>query len=311
MLLRAHIFAFCLLVLLGINTPALGAEAYEAYRERTSIFLIAAHCDALGDLERVALLAGQAQARGALLRAGEDLAKLDDLQADLMRRATQLSCDREDVQTEIARMREAAQVWSRLYTMRFPARWQNWEARRDDARDKARWRVRTPLNSTSGTVMDFGLVARGEKVFLDLVVLGGRTPSSVTLHMRDPKRLKAPMDNDLLRLMGRNGDSPENLMPPQSVMQSFFAIDKMSAPVSLTGETGKKSKAVLFRFADKALAAFSALDPRDVVALELVYPARAGAKFKRERIYAEAGDFAAARLFAQTFPEAAESSKTH
>ncbi len=311
MALRTRIFAFFLLAILGSGKPVFGADAFTAYRERTSILLIAMHCDALGKLEKTALVSGRAQARGALLRAGKTVQELDELEADLARRAALIACDREDVQTEITRMREAAQIWSRLYTMRFPSRWQNWEARRDDARNKARWRVRAPLSNASDTAMDFGLVAQGEKAFLDLVVLGGRTPTSVVLHIRDSNKLKEPMDNDLLRLMGRTGDSPKNLMPPQSVTQSFFAIDKMLAPPSLTGETGKSSTAILFRFADKALHAFSHLDPRDVVALELVYPPHAGAKLRRERVYAEVGDFASARLFAETFPEPSEPPKTN
>jgi len=300
---RIGVFVLFVLAMLGHAAPGVGAEAFEAYRERTSMLLIAAHCDTLGALEHAALVSGQVQARGTLLRAGEDPQKLDDLQMDLSRRAERVSCDQSDVQTEIARMQDAAQIWSRLYTMRFPARWQNWEARRDDARNKARWRVRAPLSDTRGTIVDFGMVAEGEKVFLDLVVLGGKKPNSVILHMRDVKRLAEPLGKDLLRLMGRTGDNPASLMPPQSVVQSFFAVDKMPAPPSLTGESGGSSKAILFRFADKALSAFSALDPRDVVALELIYPARSGARPKRERIYAEAGDFIAARLFAETFPE--------
>ncbi|PHS27957.1 MAG: hypothetical protein COA84_02880 [Robiginitomaculum sp.] len=294
---------FITLACFGSAGSAFGAEAYEAYRERTSMLLIAAHCEALGDLEHAALVSGQVQARGALLRAGEDPQALDDLQIDLSRRAQNIACERDDVKAEIARMQEAAQIWSRLYTMRFPARWQNWEARRDDARDKARWRIRAPLRSTSGGVVDFGLVAEGEKVFLDLVIMDQRAPSSVILNMRDADRLAAPLDTDMLRLMGRKGDDPASLMPPKSVMKSFFAVDKMIAPESLTGENGAKAKAVLFRFSDKALDAFTKLDPRDVVSLELVYPGRGRNAQKRERIYAEAGDFVAARLFAETFPQ--------
>lgn len=295
----------------GHAAPGVGAEAFEAYRERTSMLLIAAHCNTLGAVEHAALVSGQVQARGTLLRAGEDPQKLDALKMDLSRRAERVSCDQSDVQTEIARMQDAAQIWLRLYTMRFPARWQNWEARRDDARVKARWRVRAPLSDTDGTIVDFGLVAEGERVFLDLVVLGGKKPSSVILHMRDARRLEEPLGKDMLRLLGRSGDTPASLMPPQSVVQSFFAVDKMPAPPSLTGEGGASSKAVLFRFSDKALSAFSALDPRDVVALELIYPARAGARQKRERIYAEAGDFIAARLFAETFPEEPPATSSH
>ncbi len=301
--MRIGVFIFFVLAIVGYGTPGRGAEAFEAYRERTSMLLIADHCDTLGTLEQAALISGQVQARGALLRAGEDPQKLDALQMDLSRRAKRISCDQSDVQSEIARMQDAAQIWSRLHTMRFPARWQNWEARRDDARDKPRWRVRAPLSDANGTIVDFGLVADGERVFLDLVVLDGKKPTSVILHMRDASRLAEPMGEDLLRLMGRTGDSPASLMPPQSVVQSFFAVDKMPAPPSLTGEEGASSKAILFRFANKALNAFSSLDPRDVVALELIYPGRAGQRQKRERIYAEAGDFMAARLFAETFPE--------
>lgn len=302
-ILRVRLIGFCLLALMGCRTPALGAEAFEAYRERTSMLLLASHCKALSPLEKAALLSGQVQARGTLLRGGEDPQTLDALLLDLSRRAKVVSCDRDDVKAEIARMQDAARLWTHLNTMRFPSRWQNWEARRDDAREKPRWRVRVPLRDSSGALLDFGLVADGEKVFLDLVVLDGKAPASVILHMRDTNRLATPMNAEMLRLMGRTGDSPENLMPPQSVVHSFFAADKMPAPYSLIGEPEKKSTAVLFRFKDKALDAFSALDPRDVVALELVYPRQAGVRKTRQRIYAEAGDFAAARLFAQTFPE--------
>ncbi len=302
------------MVVLTISGKALGAEAFEAWRERTSMLLLASHCQTLGELEQAALLSGQVQARGALLRAGKDPQSLDDILSDLASRAERVSCEREDVQAEISRMNEAAQVWSHMYSMRFPARWQNWEARRDDAREKPRWRVRVPLQDKAGNILDFGLVAQGENVFLGLTVMGGQVPSSVILQMRDSSRLAAPLDDDLLRLMGRKGDGPARLLPPKSVLQSFFAIDKSAAPASLTGEaskSGKINKAVMFRFAEKALDAFSALDPRDVVALELVFPARRGKRQRREYIYAEAGDFAAARLFAQTFPQEPDNAKTN
>jgi hypothetical protein len=299
------------LLLSGLAAPTWSAEAKAAYRERTSMLLLAEHCNALGKMEKTALVSGQIQARGALLRSGEDARTLDVLQADLTKRAELVSCERDDVRAIIARMNDAAQVWLHLYTMRFPARWQSWEARRDDAREKARWRVRAPLSGTKGTLMDFGLVAEGEQVFLDLVVFSGRAPSSIILRMRDPKRMAAPMNADMLRLMGRKGDGPANLMPPKSVMQSFFATDKMPAPLSLTGEDREGGKAVLFRFGQKALAAFSTLDPRDVVEFELIFPARRGLEQRREHLYAEAGDFAAARLFAQTFPEEPISTNTN
>jgi hypothetical protein len=300
---RTALFVFTWLLFGALAAPAWSAEAKQAYHERTSMLLLAEHCNVLGEMEKTALVSGQIQARGALLRSGEDIRKLDALQVDLAKRAELVSCERDDVRAIIARMNNAAQVWLHLYTMRFPARWQSWEARRDDAREKARWRVRAPLSGTKGTLMDFGLVAEGEQVFLDLVVFSGLAPSSVILRMRNPKRMAAPMNADMLRLMGRKGDGPAKLIPPQSVLQSFFATDKMPAPLSLTGEDREDGKAVLFRFGQKALAAFTALDPRDVVEFELVFPARRGLKQRRERLYAEAGDFAAARLFAQTFPE--------
>ncbi len=320
--MRAKFYAFLLFFPLWVSGPAWGVEAYEAYRERTSMLLIAQHCGTLSPLEHAALVSGQVQARGTLLRAGEDLQSLDDLYTDLAKRAANVACDNEDVHNEIVRMQEAAELWSRMFTMVFPARWQNWEARREDALEKARWRVRSPLNGPDGVMMDFGLVAHGEEVFLDLLVLGGRTPSSVLLHMRDPKLLAAPLNDDLLRLLGRTKDGrtidgPASFMPPQSVVQSFFAADKIPVPPSLFSDAGfsqsgpgkaksdADAQSILFRFGAKALSAFSAMDPRDVVAIELVYPARYSGKNGpvRERVYVEVGDFVAARLFAETFPE--------
>ena len=292
----------CLFVaLLAAAGPLRGAEAYQAWHERTAMLLIAQRCKAMDKLEQAALLSGQVQARGALLRDGQDPGELDAVQSDLMRRAEKISCQDPKVQNEIGKMHDAAQLWAHLVDMRYPGRWQSWMARRDDARDKARWRVRAPLQGPAGSALDFGLIAEGDQLFLALVAPASLAPSRVTLRMRDPQKLAQPLAPDMLRLMQRSGDSPASLMPPASVTQSFIAVQKRPAQASLTTAAGDKPiRAVVYRFSTAALHAFSALDPRDVAALKLLYGDRTGISPGQQLVYIERADFNAARLFAET-----------
>ncbi len=298
-------FLFCLaIILLMAAGPGRSAEAYQAWHERTAMLLIAQHCAALDRLEQAALLSGQVQARGALLRSGKDPAELDAVQNELMRRAQNISCQDARVQSEIERMHDAARLWVHLVDMRFPGRWQSWTARRDDARDKARWRVRTPLQGPGGSTLDFGLAARADRLFLVLVTPAKAAPSRVILRMRDPQKLAHPMPPDLMRLMQRNDASPAGLMPPPSVLQGFVAVQKTAAPETLAmDDRGRARKAKLFRFPAAALRAFSALDPRDVAAVELHYSKRSGIRPRQQTVYIERADFNAARLFAETTME--------
>ena len=289
------------IVLLAAAGAVRSAEAYQAWHERTAMLLIAQHCKALDRLEQAALLSGQVQARGALLRSGKDPETLDTVQDDLMRRAQNLSCANDKVQNEIARMHDAARLWAHLVDMRFPGRWQSWTARRDDARSKPRWRVRTSLQGPGNDTLDFGLVASGAQLFLALATPADVPPSQVVLLMRDPQKLAQPMAPELMRLMRRNGGRLASLMPPPSVLQGFVAVQKLPAPDSLVMDAeGRVHKAVLFRFSAAALRAFSALDPRDVAALKLHYSKRSGIRPRQQMVYVERADFNAARLFAET-----------
>ncbi len=308
-----RLFLKFLMVFLLVPTLAGAVDAGNAYHERLSMLLIGKACNALEPTEYMALQTGQLQARGALLRGGYSAHELAQMKADLTARAERISCTDERVVEELARIRSAAAVWQHLYEMQFPARWQSWTARRDEAREKARWRVRSLLHTKAGYPVLWGLSAHGAAVFLDVVVIGGKPPASVVLHMRDGTKLDEPLSPDMLRLMGRASDSITDLAPPKSVQKSYFAMAEMAAPPSLVpleivkDMKRKDRKSVLFRFSADALAAFSALDPRDIVSVELIYPARRHQQRTHETLFAEAGDFQAARLFSEAVMLAQES----
>ncbi len=130
---------------------------------------------------------------------------------------------------------------------------------------------------------------------LTAVIPDAAGAAGARLVMRDPELAPAPyLDPNARGLAGRT--------PPKTVARVWLASERGPAPAGLA-----KAEAQAFRFPDSAIEALAALDPREAVVLELVFPSRDGEQTRRSLF--EVGDFAAAQASsrrAETPSEATE-----
>ncbi len=83
-------------------------------------------------------------------------------------------------------------------------------------------------------------------------------------------------------------------LPPAGALKSYIAEARSTAGEDLLPRDMKSGWA--FRFPADAARRLAALDPRESVAVEFVFP---GARDTVRRAYVEVGDFAAGRAFVQ------------
>jgi hypothetical protein len=236
-----------------------------------------------------ALTAGARQARGAALRAGVDQDDLDAAASRARARAAGVPCASPDLATAAARVRKGFEGYGQIKTMTFPGDNASWRADRGgDKRFPSDWRLSQTARSASGPIV-FG-IARGPGGDVLTAVAGwpgALAASGARLVVRDKTKAPRPY------LDPRHKDLPGRV-PPRSVTTTFLASAKEpAAPSALP--SGAYSGAT-FRFSPAAAYALDALDPREAVLLEVVYPSRTG----RERVESapiEVGDFAAGRAF--------------
>ena len=264
-------------VLVTAAAPA-GAESAASglLYERALMSAAGVRCGLFSPGVAAALEASRGQARGAALRAGDGAAAVQATEARATAKAAEVDCRDPGLQTAAARVRDAYADYAKLSVMRFPGARSAWRAERPDPRlPGERWALVEALPGTGGWML-FGVVD-GRPVLLD-ARRGAAMASGVRLSLRDPGRLQQPF------LSGP---------PPSDVSRVFLASTRGPAARALL-PAGANS-GLLYRFPVEALSALSALDPREVARLELIYPA-AG----RDRVLAvplEIGDLAAARAF--------------
>jgi hypothetical protein len=245
--------------------------------ERTLMGAAGVRCGLFTPQVLDALATAREQARGAALRAGDSPAAAAATQARALQRAGAVDCRSAGLQTAAGRVREAYASYARLMQMRFPGPRSAWLALRPAPGVKGpRWAVVQALPGSGGWLL-FG-VADGRPALLD-ARRGAGPAASARLLLRDPGRLDRPF------LQGP---------PPPSVSSAVLAAARSPAARTLwpAGATG----ATLYLFPQDLLGRLERLDPREVAAVELIYPA-AG----RDRVVAaslEIGDLRAAAAFA-------------
>ncbi|MBS0412244.1 MAG: hypothetical protein JSR86_20155 [Proteobacteria bacterium] len=247
-----------------------------------------------------ALASAQAQARGAALRAGTAPASLDATGGRARAKAMAVACGSPDLSMAAARVRAGFQGYGALRSMDFPGDMAAWRADRTAPRgpDQTVWRLVQSTRAGWDSV-DFGLTAgRGGPGLAAVAAFAdGAQPYAARLVMRDPAQAAAPFLDP--RTADARGRIPlSGRLPPRWATQAFAASGRAPAGREML-PAGAKS-AWMLRFPPAAEAALAGLDPREAVAVEFLFPGRAGDQVRTA--YVEVGDFAAGRAFLAAGP---------
>jgi hypothetical protein len=278
----------------GPALPARAAAPLDLYYERTLMSAAGARCGLFTPELASALEAAAAQARSAALRGGVTSAQLDGARSRAGIVAGATPCASKDLATAAGRVRSAFEGYSRFMRLDLPGDVAAWRAERRAPSDSAGWRL-SQASSISGAPLIFGLAGRqGEAPQLLAVtdVGPGPEPYAARLIVRDPARAPSPYLG-VLKVSSSAAIPLSSRTPPRWATRAFTADTRGDASRWLL-PAGAKS-AVFFRLPAAAVDALAALDPREAVTVELLYPGASGDVARQA--YVEVGDFAAGRAF--------------
>lgn len=285
--------ALALVLALALHGHALAAAGSDTVYARTLLLRADARCRLFTPDIAAALSAAASQARGAALRAGTPSAAVDGAQTRARAKADGTDCRSKDLAIAAARVRQAFAGYAQLSAMSFPGGYADWRAvrRRPDPAHPSRPQWSLVQFSPAGTRPTLvGLRAEGRGVAPQLSVANAApdalAASSARLVLRDPAKAAVPYVDARRRALSAQ-------LPPRPLDRIILAQSKSVAPASLL--PSQTPHGVLFQFPPAAVEALAALDPREAVAVEFVYPSASGERIATAWI--EAGDFAAARAF--------------
>jgi hypothetical protein len=284
------------LCLLATGAAAASQASILLY-ERTLMGRADARCHLFSPKIAGALAAAAAQSRSAALRAGDDPAAVAATAGRASARADAVACDNPDLQRAANRVRKAFDGYAALRTLSFPGLVASWSADRQPwplvvngaAVPGPRWRLWQTSPGTGGA-LTVGL-ATGEgagSTFLALTQAPDAAGAYASrLVLRDPAKAPQPfIDPRRPGLAGRT--------PPRMFTRAFLASDLGPAPLSLIPPGGAR-RGVLARFPPEAAQALAALDPREAVTVEFLFPSTNGERVEAAAV--EVGDFAAGEAF--------------
>jgi hypothetical protein len=272
-----------------VATPGFAcAQVLDLFYERTVMTTADARCGLFAPEVSAALVAAQAQARGAALRADQSPASLELIERRARERGRGLSCASQDLAVAASRVRNAFSGYARLERIDYPGDQAGWRADRTGA-GTVRWRL-VQETRFGADRLRFGLAGRTAPGVL--LALGqfadDRAPYAARLLMRDVQRSQGPYFDQLRR--GAQGLPLDHRLPPRSALRIYAAEARSPAGADLMPKTWEDGWA--FRFPAEAARELAALDPREAVAVEFLFPGDVV-----RRAYVEVGDFAAGRAF--------------
>lgn len=272
-------------VVLAATPAAALAQPADLFFERSVMTAADGRCGLFTPEVSAALAAGAAQARGAALRAGDDLKSLAAREADARRYAGRLDCKNPKVLAEAARVQQAFSGYARVTRMTYPGDAADWRADRGSGR-AARWRLAQDT-AFGGGRMTFGLAGREGANALVAVAdfADGQTPYAARLVLRDGARTLGPY----LDTRGKAAPLSRKL-PPRGATRAYMAEARSEADEMLLPKGSDSGWA--FRFPAAAAQALAELDPREAIAVEFLFPGE-----RVRTAYVEVGDFAAGRAF--------------
>lgn len=277
-----------LLVAAGVAAPGLAwGEPADLYYERAVMAAADARCGLFAPEISAALAAAAAQARGAALRAGTAAESLRALERTAQAKAAQASCGSADIATAAARVKAAFSGYAKITRLTYAGDVAGWRADRDAGRT-ARWRLAQDT-AFGADRLTFGLAGvQGADALLAVARFADDAqPYAARLVLRDGARAPQPY---LDRFGGgaTAGLPLSRRLPPAGATKAYAATARAPAGADLL----PRGEGWTFRFPDAAAAELAALDPREAVAVEFLFPGD-----EVRRAYVEVGDFAAGRAF--------------
>jgi hypothetical protein len=274
---------------LAVAPGAARAQPLDLFYERTVMKAADSRCGLFTpDLAR-ALAAAAAQARGAALRAGASPDEVARAERVARLRAAEADCRSTDVAVAAGRVKQAFAGFSRIYRLTYPGDVAGWQADRYVTNSNP-WRLRQDAVFGADR-MSFGLAGGEESSALIAVAqfADGASPYGARLVMRDVSRSSGPYLDRATAGPTTSLPLPRRL-PPRGASTSILAEARQPAGKELA----PKGEAWAFRFPASAQRALAALDPREAVAVEFLFPGD-----RVRRAYVEVGDFAAGQAFLQ------------
>lgn len=278
-----------------LGPVAAHAQAVNIFYERVLMTAAGKRCGLFTAPIAAALAAGQAQARGAALRAGTDPQELTLVEARARSKAAAQACNSPDLALAASRVKTGFEGYARLIKMDYPGEVAGWKAQRIASRDGMVWNL-SQTTRFGADRMTFGLAGKNGARSLVAVVrfADGARPYAARLVVRDADRAPRPY----LDRRGRTGALPlASRVTPRTMTDTWLAEARFSPDPLLIDESLKG--AIAYRFPAAAAQALAGLDPREAVEVEFVFPgsAKTGNRDTLRRAYVEVGDFAAGRAF--------------
>lgn len=276
----------------ALAAPGLArATVMDVVYERTVMTAANNRCALFEPPVAAALDAGRAQARNAALRGGADSTVLAAVEQRAQSKAARIPCASPDLVTAAVRVRDAFEGYAKLTRMAYPGDIIGWRADRG-AGKSVRWRLAQDV-SFGWNSMTFGLAGRdGEGALVAVANFpDGAQPYSARLVVRDIERSAGPyLDR---RGADLNGRLPlARRLPPAAALKTYTAQVRSTAGPDLAAKDARNAWA--FRFPQDAARQLAALDPREAIAVDFVFP-----DDTVRRAYVEVGDFAAGKAFLQ------------
>ena len=272
------------------TTQAAAQNAEEVFAERGYALAMDALCELFTPDQRDALSVFYLQARGALIRAGENAAELDDYRASLDDAASQQGCQSEHAQLIYQRVNEGYAGFERLMRMSFPADQFSWEANAPIGLSQTEW-----LAHQDAAPVGAGLaLVNGELEFVvDLPDVSG--VASAVLVLRDMRREPDLYDPTVGGLFETPAEAPWlRWSAPDYARQLVFSRGRINAETAL--ELNPAEARQLFRFSVADAERIAERDPREAARIDLM-------NRRGERItsyFFEVGDLGAAIAFVRS-----------
>ena len=267
------------------------AQPVDLFYERTVMTAAQERCDLFAPEVAAALASATAQARGAALRAGTSGATLRQVEANAQAKASSVSCASPDISVAAGRVKVAFAGFAKMDRLTYPGDVADWRADRGTGRG-ARWKLAQDV-AFGRDRMAFGLAGVSNPGALIAVVrfADGAAPYAARLLLRDDTRSSGPYLNRWTS--GSTVDLPlTRRLPPSGALKTYSAQARSPATADLLPKDS--GPGWTFRFPDAAAHQLAALDPREAIAVEFLFPGDV-----TRRAYVEVGDFAAGRAFLQ------------
>ena len=244
-------FIATLFAALFLNTSASAqvSAPERLFAERVAMLSLDARCNYFSPEQRRALNAFMMQSRGALLRGGTQISRLNLIASQARGGVAAKACNDSVIVAEAARVKRAHSAWRLQMKANFPGLQRMWYASRAGVDN---WRAWQELgNKARG---GFVLAQNGLAFGVETQTIG---IASARIYLRDVAKIGLPLANSNLRPPIRSGTNSHTatLIVPA---QSKATVD--SAPRAGT----------LVLFPDNVTRAIISLDPRDCFEVELI-----------------------------------------